>query len=181
MQVQQVRQFLPLQQLLVQLLLALFQQLLHLHTDLKKHIELESDDYAINNRCYADMDLDSSYAWAVAHNKLNSYYKWKNKIWSKTIKETNYCDGEYCYPVFIYTNYLCAAVGAPSLVFALVQIIGLALFYSSLVLSINGAGSDNSINENDENISNQPRGIEEQQQQQPENNEKIDENNANSN
>lgn len=160
------------------------------------------DEVAVNMKCYAYMDIESSYyamiSWAFARNKLNSFYKWMVKFSEKAVIEKEECidDGDYqhCIDTTTYKNYLCAEVGAPSLVFAIVQIIGLILFYYTLILNIVGAGSNDSINENDENISNQPREIEEQQQeqeqpqqqqqqeqqqqqQQEENSEKVDESN----
>lgn len=155
------------------------------------------DEVAVNMKCYAYMDiensLDAMVSWALARNKLKSFDKWGQKFMEKAIIEKRECidDGEYeqCIYTTKYTNYLCAEVGAPSLVFAIVQIFGLILFYYTLILNIVGAGSNDSINENDENISNQPREIEEQQQpqeqqqqqqqqeQEEENREKVDESN----
>lgn len=151
------------------------------------------DEVAVNKKCYEAMDIENSYEamyyWALARNKLKSFDKWGQKFMEKIIIEKReYIDGEYIYTTK-FTNYLCAEVGAPSLVFAIVQIFGLILFYYTLILNIVGAGSNDSINENDENISNQPREIEEQQQpqeqqqqqqqqeQEEENSEKVDERN----
>ena len=158
----------------------------------------DDDDYGnynievpMNYKCYSyneEEDYEQIAAYAFYKNKMNSYYKWQEKIGKKIYKEYIYTDedGDRAYATK-YTNYLCSEVGIPSLVFGIVQIIGLCLFYFIIITSLISSDSDKSINE-DDNQANSPIDVEEQpkkiekhnEEQSKENendsNEKVDEN-----
>lgn len=109
-----------------------------------------------NIKCYEYLYDPGVERWVDSQpeDELEDYYKWDSKIREKITKcvrweYDEYEDYEYCEDRE-YTNYLCAEVGAPSLIFAIFQIIGIAIFIYVALPFIKGSGDAKSANENDE-------------------------------
>lgn len=164
-------------------LISLLAALVSAHYGLKEEYGYMDYRDPVNYKCYKDFfemddELNSLRAYISLKNKYISYDKWENKIYRKIFKETTYkdYDGEDHDTVKL-TGYLCADVGAPSLVFALVQIFGLCLFYFVVITSICSEETNKSINEDDNpiNIEEQPKKIESNNEQPRENENNKDE------